>query len=109
MLDLFDFIKNSTLSLSFMLVFITVFVLVITTLVIFPLIFMRKIPFIAWWDSFWDGIVLVAEKALIVVVFIFFFATAGSYLDMRIGTTIEFSSLSGVIGAIVGVRFLFII
>ena len=103
------FIVSSTLALSFMLVLLSVFVALIATPIVIFLIFTRKIPFIALWDVFLDRIVPIVEKGFIVAMFVCFFMAAGSYLDEKIGTTVEFSSLSGIAGAIVGVRFLFII
>ncbi len=103
------FIVRSTLSLSFMLVFIAALIAVIATPIVIGLILTHKIPFIVAWDRFWDSIVPIAEKGFVVAIFIFFFTAAGSWLDAKLGTSVEFSSLSGVVGAIVGVRFLFII
>jgi len=103
------FIVNSILTLSFVLVFISIVVALIATPTFIFLVFTKKIPFISSWDGWWDSIMPIVEKGTVVAFFIFFFMAAGSWLDLKIGTTVEFSSLSGIIGAIVGVRFLFII
>jgi len=112
LIDLFKeciyFITHSTLTLSFMLVFMSMFIALIAIPIVIVLIITKRIPFTVFWDRFWDSIVPIAEKGFIVVVFIFFFTTAGSWLDAKLGTSVEFSSLSGIVGAIVGVRFLFI-
>ena len=78
-------------------------------LILVALTFARRTPIISIWDGLGDIVKPIIEKTAIVIGFIFLFTTIGSFIDPLIGTTVEASGASGVIGAVVGIGFLFII
>lgn len=104
-----QFIADSTRVVFSILGFILKIVAPFGSLYLIYLTFARKISFIELWDDFWDFIKPTAEKILIIFVSICIFTAIGSYIDPLFGTTVEFSGGFGVIGAVVGVGFWFII